>query len=281
MALVLTTFQTALQSKLDGFSGSVAIDDFMVAAKAVHEIQDSLAVSDVQAAGTTQVTAINTAGTTKVAAVNAAGDAKIAEIGTITGGGATNAAGLTFAPAGNISATNTQAAIVELDNEKAPKASPVFTGIPEVPTASVGTSTPQAASTQFVQNEKPVAATVAEIATGTSATKFISPKGQADFSAPLSVPYAGTVQLDLNTRKDFEIGALTGSLALANFQNMKPGDRGMILFTQDSTGNRVVTPGNQFVKLNQGAWATTAGSKTMLSYIVWSSSVIYYTLSKV
>lgn len=40
----------------------------------------------------------------------------------------------------------------KLDN-KAPKASPTFTGVPEAPTAAVNTSTTQIATTAFVQQE--------------------------------------------------------------------------------------------------------------------------------
>lgn len=53
-------------------------------------------------------------------------------------------------PAGGIAATTVQAALNELDAEKASLASPAFTGTPTVPTAGAGTNTTQAASTQFV-----------------------------------------------------------------------------------------------------------------------------------
>lgn len=59
-------------------------------------------------------------------------------------------------PAGNIAATTVQAAINELDGEKAALASPTFTGTPAAPTASAGTSTTQIATTAFVQASKNV-----------------------------------------------------------------------------------------------------------------------------
>lgn len=43
---------------------------------------------------------------------------------------------ITFTPAGNIAATDVQAAIAELDSEKAPVASPTFTGTATIPTLS-------------------------------------------------------------------------------------------------------------------------------------------------
>lgn len=72
-------------------------------------------------------------------------------IGAGDGGGASTAEDVSFTPAGSIVATDVQAAIEELDTEKAPLASPTFTGTPAAPTASAGTSTTQIATTAFVQ----------------------------------------------------------------------------------------------------------------------------------
>jgi hypothetical protein len=60
---------------------------------------------------------------------------------------------VTNTPAGGIAATTVQAAINELDTEKANLASPTFTGTPAAPTAAVGTSTTQLATTAFVDAE--------------------------------------------------------------------------------------------------------------------------------
>jgi microcystin-dependent protein len=57
---------------------------------------------------------------------------------------------LAFTPAGGVAATTVQAAIEELDTEKAPIASPTFTGTPAAPTATAGTNTTQLATTAFV-----------------------------------------------------------------------------------------------------------------------------------
>jgi hypothetical protein len=61
------------------------------------------------------------------------------------------ASAITNTPAGGISATTVQAALDELDTEKAPKASPALTGAPTAPTAPVGTDTTQLATTAFIQ----------------------------------------------------------------------------------------------------------------------------------
>lgn len=75
-----------------------------------------------------------------------------------------NAADVVSTPAGTLSATNVQAALNELDSDiqlKAPLVSPAFTGAPTAPTASVGTSTTQLATTEFV---------IAQIAAALAAT---------------------------------------------------------------------------------------------------------------
>jgi hypothetical protein len=66
------------------------------------------------------------------------------------GGGSITASQVGFIPSGDLVSTNVQAALVELDTEKAPLASPVFSGVPQVPTAAPLTNTNQAASCAFV-----------------------------------------------------------------------------------------------------------------------------------
>ena len=63
------------------------------------------------------------------------------------------ATAITNTPAGAISATTVQAAINELDTEKAPLASPALTGVPTAPTAAADTSTTQIATTAFAKAE--------------------------------------------------------------------------------------------------------------------------------
>lgn len=70
------------------------------------------------------------------------------------------AAQVTNTPAGTIAATTAQAAINELDTEKAALASPTFTGTPSLPTGavgitqSVGTNNTTLSTTAFVQGSK-------------------------------------------------------------------------------------------------------------------------------
>lgn len=65
---------------------------------------------------------------------------------------AATASGTGFTPAGAIVATNVQAAIVELDTEKASLASPAFTGNPTAPTPATIDNDTSIATTAFVQS---------------------------------------------------------------------------------------------------------------------------------
>jgi len=65
---------------------------------------------------------------------------------------AATAAGTTFTPVGNIAATDVQLALQELDTEKAPLASPGFTGVPTAPTVvDSSDTTTKIATTAWVQ----------------------------------------------------------------------------------------------------------------------------------
>lgn len=64
---------------------------------------------------------------------------------------ASTASGTSFTPAGTLSATDVQAALVELDTEKATIASPAFTGNPTAPTPATNDNDTSIATTAFVQ----------------------------------------------------------------------------------------------------------------------------------
>ena len=65
---------------------------------------------------------------------------------------AATATGTSFSPVGGIAATNVQAAISELDTEKAPLASPALTGIPTSTTPLTSDNSTRIATTAFMQS---------------------------------------------------------------------------------------------------------------------------------
>ena len=111
---------------------------------------------------------------------------------------------------------------------------------------------------------------------------IVTPKALFDAAAPVAVTYAATITLDLTTGFNFEVGALTGNLTLANpSAGMTPGRSGAIGLTQDGTGSRILTLGSYW-KAPGGApvLSTAASSIDTLFYYVVSATVIRCNLSK-
>ena len=121
----------------------------------------------------------------------------------------------------------------------------------------------------------------AAIATGANinantASKVVPVAAIWDSAAYVAVSYAATVTLDLSTGYNFNIGALTGGMALANPTNAKVGQSGLIYTQQDGTGGRTVTYGSSW-KFAYGVAPTfdTAASRVnILSYSVITSTFI-------
>jgi hypothetical protein len=84
---------------------------------------------------------------TSVSSVFGRTGAVLSASGDYTAGQVTNVAG------GNISSTNVQAAINELDTEKAPLTSPAFLGNPTATTPALSDSGTSLATTAFVKNQ--------------------------------------------------------------------------------------------------------------------------------
>lgn len=139
-------------------------------------------------------------------------------------------------PTGGIAATTVQAALNELDAEKASLASPAFTGTPTVPTAGAGTNTTQAASTQFVTGAVSThsSATAAHGVTGnivgTTDTQTLTNKTIVAANNTITTAASGNLaatnlnaalaelQADIDTRQvsDATLTALAGVITAAN-----------------------------------------------------------------
>lgn len=117
------------------------------------------------------------------------------------------AAGTRFTPAGGVAATNVQAAISELDSEKAPIASPTLTGTPATTTPLTSDNSTRIASTAFVQSllaQQPPGVEVSDSAplmngtvapgTGVEASRYDHVHPTDTSRAPIASPsFTGTV----------------------------------------------------------------------------------------
>src|SRR5262245_30036501 len=91
-------------------------------------------------------------------------------IAAATGGAGSDASDITSVPSGNLSSTNVQAALNELDTEKASLNSPAFNGAPTAPTPAANDNSTQLATTSWVNGQASASAPAMDgvPATGTS-----------------------------------------------------------------------------------------------------------------
>lgn len=105
----------------------------------------------------------------------------------------------------------------------------------------------------------------------------------AQRGAPLAVAFSTTITLDLALANNFEIATLTNSFTLANPSNQVAGQSGVIFFTQDGTGNRLITWGSNWYFTDNGVEPTLsiqASAEDMLTYVVRTNGKIYCKLGK-
>jgi len=132
------------------------------------------------------------------------GAAALLNVGTAAG---TVADGAAFAAEVNraLAAEQANATAISL---RAPLASPAFTGIPTVPTAAVGTSTTQAASTAFVQN----AVSTGGISAVLYSNQSLTSQNQFQARANINAAAAG-INTDITSLNAPALGAATAATA--------------------------------------------------------------------
>jgi hypothetical protein len=153
------------------------------------------------------------------------------------------AADIGFTPAGNIAATNVQAAIQELDTEK-------------IATSAIG-STVQAYDADTAKTDVVQTFTAAQRGSITTLTD------------------GATITPDFALNNHYQV-TLGGNRTLANPTNVVAGQSGVIRVVQDGTGSRTLAYGSNF-KFSNGAapvLTTTANAVDLLVYFVESSSRI-------
>ena len=178
------------------------------------------------------------------------------------------------------------------DTSRAPNNSPNFTGNPQAPTPAVNDNSNSLATTAFVLAQ-PVTAiangivTFVKMAASAIATSadFLSNTANKILTAdrvwaaaiPVVIADGASVTLDFNTGIDFvwTIGAV--GRTLANPNNIKTGQKGLLYLVQDATGNRTITTWGTVFKFPGGVKPTlsTAGNAVdVLSYAVKSGTEI-------
>jgi len=138
--------------------------------------------------------------------------------GSLKQAGATIAASVSNTPSGGIAATNVQTALNELDTEKAPLASPTFTGTVTVPTP-------------FTVGATSVTTTGTELNYVAGVTSAI--QTQMNLKAPITSPtFTGTATIGVGNTLDISAGTLT----LANDQISGDKVHGGVFSNFQSTG---------------------------------------------
>jgi len=128
----------------------------------------------------------------------------------------------------------------------------------------------------------PVAATAAEYLANSAPTKMLTPGAVWTAGNQLQLTDAATVTPDFSLGIDFQwtIGAV--GRTLANPLNAKPGQKGILILRQDTTGNRTITTWGSAWLFPGGVKPTlsTAGfAFDVVSYFVLSSSLIFCTFN--
>lgn len=116
-------------------------------------------------------------------------------------------------------------------------------------------------------------ASAAEVNTG-AASKLVSSAAARASLAPVAVPYAASVALDLSQGCEFDIGALTGPLTLAAPINAYLGQPVVVWLPQDGTGGRAISVAGTNWKLGTFTPSTAASKVDMIKGVVRSLAPI-------
>lgn len=178
-----------------------------------------------------------------------------------------SAATVSFVPAGNVIATNVQDAIEELDGDIdgiLGEIDDLEAAIAEIFYSQISTSA-IATNANFMNED---------------ANKLLTVEAVWDAAAPLDLGnQTGTVTLDCGAANANFVLVQTGNVTIANPTSLKPGQMASVLLTQDGTGGRTISFGNQFFPLGGTAlgFNTAAAAVNFISFIRMTSGVIVYT----
>jgi predicted secreted protein len=123
----------------------------------------------------------------------------------------------------------------------------------------------------------------ADVRTGSSATKMVTPRRLFTPYAEVSLTDAATVTPDFNTGINFSItlNVAGATRQLANPTNAKSGQCGTIVVTQDASGSRALTYGTNW-KFPGGAPTLSTGANAIdkIDYFVRANGTLVCTIDK-
>lgn len=128
-----------------------------------------------------------------------------------------------------------------------------------------------------------VEATDTEMWTGSSSTKIVTPKKMWDAAVTVALVDGANIAIDGNTGVNFKV-TLGGNRTLDNPTNMKTGQSGIIIVSQDATGGRTLAYGSNWRfpggAASGGVLSTTANAVDVISYYVRSDGTILANMGK-
>lgn len=122
-------------------------------------------------------------------------------------------------------------------------------------------------------------ATAAQIWAGAIDSVAVTPAGLLAAAAFIALTDGSTITPNLGAGSNFTV-TLAGNRTLANPTNALPGMSGVIEILQDGTGNRALAFGSAWKPRDRIApsLSSGAGAINLLSYVVRSSGVIYFSV---
>lgn len=172
---------------------------------------------------------------------------------------------------------------------KADLASPALTGNPTAPTPTAGDNDTSIATTAFVTAAVAAAAlpaaTAAEIWTGTSNTKAVTPDNAAAALNEVAVSDGATITIPFASGINFAVGTLGGNrtLAASGLSADLIGRSGYIKFTQDGTGSRTLnTSGATWKNINAEdiILSTAANAVDYVFYTILSATTVLLSIAR-
>jgi hypothetical protein len=209
-------------------------------------------------------------------------------------GVASNASEITNVAAGNIAATNVQAAINELDTEKLAdnvSATDRVLGRSTAGAGAVEEITCTAAGRALIDDADAAAQrTTLGLVIGTDVQAFDADNAVTDANQTFTASQRGTItavtvaagdtteQLNFNTTNNWALTLEnTASCELQNPTNITAGQSGSIFIIQDATGSRILTYGNawDFIGGTAPTLSTAANAVDRIDYVVRSGTSIH------